>query len=104
MSIYDTSKLPPFSLLNEPELTFNPEDTALDVNPLRGLDRYGGYSSAVFSVFTPELRIATIGPASGRRQLRGLIEILRSTQAPSDRKQYVPMFRGFEHSFGVPLV
>ncbi|ACE83104.1 argonaute/piwi family protein [Cellvibrio japonicus] len=104
MNIYDTSKLPPFSLLDEPLLTFNPEDTSLDVNPLRGLDRYGGYSSAVFSTYTPELRIATIGPASGWEHLRGLVNILRTTHAPSDRKQYVPEFRGFEHTFGVPLV
>lgn len=34
---YGTSKLPPFSLLEEPLLTFNTEDTLLDVNPLRGL-------------------------------------------------------------------
>lgn len=104
MSIYNMSKLPPFSLLDEPDLTFSPEDTSLDVNPLRGLDRYGGYSSSVFSEYTPELRIATIGPTSGWKQLRGLVGILRSAQAPSDRKQYVPQFRGFEHTFGVPMV
>ena len=33
---YSASKLPPFSLLEEPLLTFNTEDTSLDVNPLRG--------------------------------------------------------------------
>lgn len=104
MNIYESSKLPPFSLLDEPLLTFNPEDTSLDVNPLRGIDRYGGYSNAVFSTYTPELRIATIGPASGREHLRGLVNVLRSTHAPSDRKQYVPEFRGFENTFGVPLV
>lgn len=104
MSIYGTSKLPPFSLLDEPLLTFNTEDTSLDVNPLRGLDRYGGYSSSVFPTYTSELRIATLGPASGWKQLHGLVNVLRSTQAPSDRKQYVPPFRGFENTFGVPLV
>lgn len=104
MNIFETSKLPPFTLLDEPELTFGPEDTSLDVNPLRGLDRYGGYSSTVFSTYTPKLRIATIGPVSGWDRIRGLVNILRSTQAPSDRKQFVPAFRGFDDTFGVPLV
>ena len=104
MNSFEASKLPHFSLLDEPQLTFNPESTSLDVNPLRGLDRYGGYSSGVFPTYTPELRVATIGPASGWGKIRGLVNILRSIHAPSDRKQYVPEFRGFEHTFGVPLV
>lgn len=104
MSIYQKSKLPPFSLLDEPELTFCPQNNYLDVNPLRGLDRYGGYSSGVFSAYTPELRVATIAPESGWRKLPGLVEIIRSSQAPTDRKTYVPKFRGFENTFGVPLV
>lgn len=101
---YASSRLAPFSLLDEPLLTFNPEDSALDVNPLRGLDQYGAYSSSVFPTYTPALRIATMGPASGWNRLPGLIQILRSTHAPSDRKQYVPAFRGFEKVFDVPLV
>jgi hypothetical protein len=104
MNSFNSSKLPPFALLSEPQLTFSPDDTSLDVNPLRGLDRYGGYSSSLFSTYTPELRIATIGPASGWKQLRELVKILRNTHAPSDRRMFVPKFRGFEHTFGVPLV
>lgn len=101
---YKASRLPPFALLDEPQLTFDCDDTSLDVNPLRGLDRYGPYSSATFSAYTPALRIATLAPASGWAGMRQLIETLRSSHQPSDRKEYVPAFRGFEQIFGVPLV
>ena len=101
---YADSKLPPFSLLNEPLLTFNSTNTSLDENPLRGLDRYGPYSSLSFSNYTPSLRIATIGPGMGWKKLPALIETLRSSHQPSDRREYVPAYRGFEQVFGVPLV
>lgn len=101
---YNTSKLSPFSLLEEPLLTFNSEDTLLDVNPLRGIVQNGAYSSSIFPTYTPELRIATIGPVSRWKNLRTLVDTLRSKHAPTDRKQYVPEFRGFENTFNVPLV
>jgi hypothetical protein len=101
---YNTSRLPPFSLLDEPQLTFDPDDTSLDVNPLRGLDSYGPYSSAAFPIYTPALRVASLAPASGWNEMRRLIDTLRSSHEPADRKDYVPAFRGFEQIFGVPLV
>ncbi|HWU35831.1 MAG TPA: hypothetical protein VN023_11405 [Methylovorus sp.] len=101
---YNASKLPPFSLLNEPELTFNPENTQRDVNPLRGLDRYGPYSSSIFSKFSPALRIASVFPASGRKGVVDLVDTLRMSHAPADRKEYVPAYRGFQEIFGVPLI
>jgi hypothetical protein len=103
-SDYLTSKLPPFSLLEEPELAFSPEDSSAHVNPLRGLDRFGPYSGGSFEAFTPELRIANMGPASGWSNLKELVNTLRSPHQPSDRRTYVPAFRGFENVFGVPLV
>lgn len=69
---YSASKLPPFSLLEEPLLTFNTEDTSLDVNPLRGIVQHGAYSSSIFPTYTPELRIATVGPVGGWNNLRTL--------------------------------
>ena len=101
---YSESKLPPFSLLDEPLLTFNPDDTSLDPNPLRGLDRYGAYSHTTFSKYNSALRLATIGPSSGWNGLRMLANTLRTAHTPSDRKEYVPEFRGFENVFGVPLL
>ncbi|ARK51879.1 hypothetical protein BOC36_00760 [Burkholderia pseudomallei] len=45
---YNLSKAPSFSLLDEPALTFNSEDTDLDENPLRGLLRFGAYNGKTF--------------------------------------------------------
>lgn len=101
---YLASRLPPFSLLDEPELSFDPEDIQRDVNPLRGLLQHGPYSAGTFSIYRPEIRLATIAPASGWNGLRKLVNTLRSTHTPRDRKEYVPDFGGFESTFGVPIV
>lgn len=103
-STFDASKLAPFGLLNEPQLTFDPSDQSLDVNPLRGLDAFGPYSVLTFRTYTPELRVASIAPSSGWAGLRNLIDTLRASHAPCDRKEYVPRFRGFADVFGVPLI
>lgn len=101
---YITSKLPPFTLLDEPELTFKPGNALVDVSPLRGLDRHGPYSSASFPLYIPQLRLATLGPASGLQRVGDLVKTLRDTHQPGDRKEYVPPYKGFEKVFGVPLV
>ena len=101
---YSVAKLPPFTLLEEPALTFKPGDRSLDVSPLRGLDRHGPYSSASFPSYTPQLRLATLGPANGAQKVAQLVKTLRETHQPGDRKEYVPRYRGFESMFGVPLV
>ncbi len=101
---YQTSKLPPFSLLAEPELTFNSENTALEVNPLRGLKRYGAYNSTAFEGYTPKLRVAIVAPAAGWPKIRDLVETLRTSHAAGDRRNYVPHYPGFEELFRVPIV
>lgn len=101
---YNLSKAPSFSLLDEPALTFNSEDTDLDENPLRGLLRFGAYNGKTFQGYTPKLRVATIAPASGWPKLRGLVDTIRSGHEASDRRNYVPSFPGFENLFRVPLV
>jgi len=103
-SAFNESKLSPFSLLDEPDLTFGPDDDSLDTNPLRGLDRFGPYSAATFGSYTPALRVATIAPAAGWPGLRALITTVRSSQVPGDRTEYVPPFKGFEALFKVPLI
>lgn len=100
---YDLSKLPPFTLLDEPQLSFDTNDSQLDTNPLRGLDHHGPYSLSVFRTFTPALRLATVAPASGWDGLKNLVATLRSQQQPGDRREYVPAYRGFEGVFGIPL-
>lgn len=101
---YARSKLPPFFLLDEPNLAFNPDDSSIHASPLKGLDLFGPYSGNSFAAFNPELRLATMGPSSGWSNLKNLATILRSDHQPSDRRDYVPAFRGFENVFGVPLV
>lgn len=103
-SDFSASKLAPFGLIDEPHLTFDPSDQSLDVNPLRGLDAFGPYSDSTFRTYTPQLRLASIAPSSGLPGLRTLIETLRTSHAPADRKEYVPRFRGFAEVFGVPLI
>ncbi len=101
---YAASKLPPFTLLDEPMLAFAPDkDDATDLHPLRGLLNFGPYTKSAFKPFTPELRIATVGPASAWQQRGQLMKALQTAHQPSDRREYVPCFPGFESLFGVPL-
>lgn len=84
------SELPPFTLLDEPNLSFSPSDTAqVDVHPLRGLLNFGPYSKGSFGGYTPQVRIATIGPQSAFHRRGDLMKLLRGVHQPSDRSEYV---------------
>lgn len=105
MSNPAASKLPPFSLLEEPLLAFSPANSGeVDVHPLRGLARYGPFSKGSFSRFTAKVRVATVGPDSAFKRRGALMASLRDSYAPSDRSEYVPKYPGFEHLFNVELV
>ncbi|TXI86641.1 MAG: nuclease PIN, partial [Cupriavidus sp.] len=105
MSVAALSKLPPFTLLDEPLLAFSPADTnQVDVHPLRGLVRYGPFSKASFGRIASSLRIATVGPASAFKRRGELMTSLRQSFEPSDRSEYVPRYPGFEELFGVQLL
>lgn len=100
-----SSKLPPFTLLGEPMLSFSAADAdEADVHPLRGLVRYGPYSKGSFGGYTSRIRIATVGPESAFRRRGELMTSLRGAYEPSDRLEYVPKYPGFEHLFRVELV
>ena len=102
---FGAAKLPPFSLLDEPLLAFRPDDNAAqDTNPLRGLVRFGAYTNSVFASYTPQLRIATLGPVGGLQKVGNLVKTLRESHQPEDRPEYVPAYPGFEHLFHAPLV
>ena len=99
------TELPPFTLLDEPDLSFSPTDpTQSDVHPLRGLVNYGPYSRNSFSGYTPQVRIATVGPASAFHRRGELMKLLRGVLQPTDRSEYVPEYPGFEDLFRVSLV
>ena len=98
------SKLPPFTLLDEPDLAFSPSDaTKVDVHPLRGLLNFGPYSKGSFGGYTSRIRIATVGPESAFRQRGDLMASLRIAHRASDRSEYVPEYPGFEPLFHVAL-
>lgn len=98
------TKLPPFTLLDEPQLSFSPSDPKqVDVHPLRGLVHFGPYSKGSFSGFTSSVRIATVGPESAFRRRGELMVLLRNVHQPSDRSEYVPQYPGFERLFHVKL-
>lgn len=98
------TKLPPFTLLDEPCLAFSPSNaTQVDVHPLRGLVSYGPYSKGSFGGYTPRVRIATVGPASAFKRRGELMLSLRNPHRPSDRSEYVPEYPGFEALFQVGL-
>lgn len=98
------SKLPPFTLLDEPLLSFSSSDTKqVDVHPLRGLLNFGPYSKGSFGGYTSKLRIATVGPESAFKRRGDLMVSLRNSHQPSDRTEYVPPYPGFETLFKVKL-
>ncbi|MTI04984.1 nuclease PIN [Roseibium denhamense] len=99
------TKLPPFTLLDEPDLSFSPSDSSqVDVHPLRGLAKFGPYSKGSFGGFTSRVRIATVGPESAFKRRGELMLSLRNTHRPSDRSEYVPPYPGFEKLYHVELV
>ena len=98
------TELPPFTLLDEPNLSFSPSDAAqVDVHPLRGLLNFGPYSKGSFGGYTSRLRVATVGPESAFHRRGDLMKLLRSVHRPSDRSEYVPEYPGFERLFRVSL-
>jgi hypothetical protein len=98
------SKLSPFTLLDEPLLSFSPSDDAqVDVHPLRGLLNFGPYSKGSFGGYTSQIRIATVGPESAFKRRGELMASLRGSYQPSDRSEYVPPYPGFDRLFGVQL-
>ena len=102
--VTQSSRLPPFSLLDEPLLAFSPSDPAQEsVHPLRGLLNYGPFSKGSFGGYTPKIRIATVGPMGAFKRRGSLMSSLRDQHKPSDRAEYVPPYPGFEALFRVTL-
>lgn len=96
------AKLPPYSALEEPKLTFAGGRFA-DVHPLRGLLNHGPYSSSTFPKFCSEIRVATLGPKSWTRQVRALIDGLGQPSRASDSSGYAPDYPGFAQVFGAEV-
>jgi hypothetical protein len=97
--------LPPYSRLDEPYLQFNADKaSALDMHPLRGLLEHGPFSQSAMVRYTPQIRVATVGPRSAQQQVRTLLGSLRNQHKSNDRAAYTPDFPGIEAAFGVDIV
>ena len=95
------SEIDPHFWLSEPELTFHPDRPRdRERHPLRGLLKYGPYSSG----FVPDpIRVATLAPSGESKHLYNFIGSLNSTFDPRERKNYLPKWPGFRSTFGLGM-
>jgi hypothetical protein len=96
-----TSEIAPHIWLPEPKLAFHPERASdRDIHPLRGLLRFGPYSSGL----VPDpIRVATISPAGESERLFGFVRELNAASKPTERREYLPEWPGFQRVFGLHM-
>jgi len=96
-----TSEIAPHLWYPEVRLAFHPERaTDVDIHPLRGLLRFGPYSSG----FVPDpIRVATIAPAGEGRRLYSFMKGLNSEFQATERKDYLPAWPGFRRAFNLDM-
>lgn len=94
-------ELQPHVRIPEAKLLFHPDrPTDTDIHPLRGLARFGPYSSA----FTPSpIRVATLSPAGESRRLFDFLKELNRPAQPQERKDYLPEWTSFNGVFQTHL-
>ncbi|MBI4538943.1 MAG: hypothetical protein HY704_05465 [Gemmatimonadetes bacterium] len=97
-----SSEIGPHVWLPEPPLAFHPDRTSdREVHPLRGLIRFGPHSGGL----VPDpIRVATIAPAGDSHHLYDFLKQLRTKAAPTERKDYLPEWPGFQRVFGLHMV
>jgi len=95
------SEISPHVWLPEPELAFHTDHSSdRDIHPLRGLLRFGPHSSGL----VPDpIRIATLAPAGESHLLYGFMRRLNSVAQPTERKDYLPEWPGFQGVFGIHM-
>lgn len=96
-----SSEIYPHVCLAEPKLAFHPDRSSdRDIHPLKGLLRFGPYSSGL----VPDpVRIATIAPANEGRRLFDFMKQLNSKAQPTERIDYLPEWPGFHGVFGLHM-
>jgi hypothetical protein len=96
-----TSQISPHVLLPEPKLSFHPDRISdRDIHPLRGLLRFGPYSSGL--VLDP-IRVATIAPVGESGRLYSFMSELNSRARVGERRDYLPAWPGFQTVFGLHM-
>ncbi len=95
------SEIAPHIWLPEPKLSFHPDRISdQDIHPLRGLLRFGPYSSGLIP---DPIRVATITPAGGSQHLYRFMKELQSPAPATERRDYLPDWPGFHSVFGVHM-
>jgi hypothetical protein len=96
-----TSEISSHVQLPEPRLAFHPDRASdRDIHPLRGLLRFGPYSSGL----VPDpIRVATVAPAGESVQLYNFMRQLHSAAKPTERRDYLPEWPGFHSVFGLHM-
>ena len=74
-------RLPDHRVLDEPLLSFSPEHLHRHSHPLVGLIENGPYTAKSLTAYTPQIRVAIVGPASGADGRRALLRSLRDETA-----------------------
>lgn len=100
-------QLAPYTLLKEPLLLFSSADPSkVDEHPLQCLVKYGPYSKNSFASGADHVSVAIVGPDSdtGKAGRKHVLSNVKNPQQPSDRKDYIPPYPGFEQLFKIPLV
>lgn len=96
-----TSEIAPHLWFPEPKLLFHADRVSdTDIHPLRGLSRFGPYSSGLIP---DPIRVATIAPEEDAPKLYAFMKELNEEHEPSERKEYVPKWRGFNTVFNVHM-
>ena len=94
-------EITPHTWLSEPQLSFHATRSSdCCHHPLRGLLRFGPYSS---SLIPDPIRIATLAPPGKKGSLYKFIKDLKSEHAPKERREYLPSWPGFHSVFGVHM-
>ncbi len=96
-----SSEIFPHVWLPEPKLAFHPDRASdQDIHPLRGLLRFGPHSSGL----VPDpIRVATLAPAAESHRLYDFLKQLNTPAKPTERKDYLPEWPGFQRVFGLHM-
>jgi len=94
-----SSEIGPHMCLPEPKLAFHPDRTSdREIHPLRGLLRFGPHSRG----WVPDpIRVATVAPAGEGPRLYSFMKELNSAYKPTERKDYLIEWPGFQRIFGL---
>jgi hypothetical protein len=96
-----SSQIRPHVYFPEPPLAFHPERKGdRDTHPLRGLLKFGPYSS---NLVPDPIRVATIAPAGQKQRLYGFMRELNSEYQPNERREYLPKWPGFANAFRLSM-